>query len=125
MCRKGQTSAKGTSDVPSAEIRTIDFQSRMGNLLWSWGGGRGAGHELLGSVVICMPIMAQCLIYILRWVPCSFACREWQISYLYTSVFYNYLIFPLVCLRPCLYSLGHFQVGSYRYRSLIEGLYTL
>ena len=22
-------------------------------------------------------------------------------------------------------SLGHFQVGSYRYRSLIEGLYTL
>ena len=23
------------------------------------------------------------------------------------------------------YSLGHFQMGSYRYRSLIEGLYTL
>ena len=23
------------------------------------------------------------------------------------------------------FSLGHFQVGSYRYRSLIEGLYTL
>ena len=23
------------------------------------------------------------------------------------------------------YHLGHFQVGSYRYRSLIEGLYTL
>ena len=23
------------------------------------------------------------------------------------------------------YSLGHFQVGSYRYRSLLEGLYTL
>ena len=23
------------------------------------------------------------------------------------------------------FTLGHFQVGSYRYRSLIEGLYTL
>ena len=23
------------------------------------------------------------------------------------------------------FSLGHFQVGNYRYRSLIEGLYTL
>ena len=26
--------------------------------------------------------------------------------------------------EPC-FGLGHFQVGSYRYRSLIEGLYTL
>ena len=27
-------------------------------------------------------------------------------------------------LRVSGFSLGHFQVGSYRYRSLIEGLYT-
>ena len=28
------------------------------------------------------------------------------------------------CLPVC-FCLGHFQVGSYRYRSLIEGLYTV
>ena len=32
----------------------------------------------------------------------------------------------LLFVRPWIYELGpgHFQVGSYRYRSLIEGLYT-
>ena len=31
-------------------------------------------------------------------------------------------VIPDLCLRDCL---GHFQVGSYRDRSLIEGLYTV
>ena len=36
----------------------------------------------------------------------------------------NYLLSPPT-LQEMAYGLGHFQVGSYRYRSVKEGLYTL